>query len=195
MDSIKALGMNIIVVWPGVFWWEDGIHPDYPFHTGKEILNYAEKIGLEIVMELAGQITSLEYAPDFVMKQEYLAVNENGTLRNHVRNYDYINYFHPEVKNLIKKNFQDTAAAYKGFPALYGYDIWNETMWKSYDGFTIQVFRNWLEKKYGTIAALNDSWDRVYHDWSQIEYTSWIWASTMPMVDFFIFSGKRLVFF
>ena len=59
MDKMKNIGMNFIVVWPAVYWWEDRNLPNYPYNTGHEILKYADKIGMKVIMELAGQITSL----------------------------------------------------------------------------------------------------------------------------------------
>ena len=75
--QMKQSGFNTIVVWPAYFWWE-GKGTDYPFATGKKVLELAEKYELKIVMELAGQLTSMEYAPDFLMKDEYYAIDENG---------------------------------------------------------------------------------------------------------------------
>ncbi|WP_127579602.1 beta-galactosidase [Paenibacillus koleovorans] len=66
---------------------------------------------------------------------------------------------------------------------MYGYDILNETGFTSYDRYTLQVYRGWLEEKYGTIERLNDAWDRVYYSWHQIEYNFWQWPSVMPLVD------------
>ena len=75
--QMKQSGFNTVVVWPACFWWEER-GPDYPFATGKRVLELAEKHSLKIVMELAGQLTSMEYAPDFLMKDEYYAIDENG---------------------------------------------------------------------------------------------------------------------
>ncbi|MCD1259899.1 beta-galactosidase [Paenibacillus athensensis] len=183
LDAIKQCGMNLVVIWPAVFWWESRLHPDYPFHTGKQILAYAEQIGLKVIMELAGQITSLEYAPDFWMKPEYFAQNADGSANNNKNYFDFLNYNHPEVKALVRKGFIAAAEAYKDFPALYGYDILNETMFTSYDCYTLRLFRSWLEDKYEALDKLNDIWDRAYTDWNQIEFTTWLWASVMPFVD------------
>lgn len=62
--DMHALGMNTVVVWPAVYWWEpQGEH--YPCQTGRDLLADAEEIGIGVIMELAGQITAMEYAPDF----------------------------------------------------------------------------------------------------------------------------------
>ena len=78
LKKIRDLGMNFVVIWPSVYWWEDKTNKNYPFDTGCKILEYAQKIGLSIIMELAGQITSLEYAPDYLMKEEYLVMDIEG---------------------------------------------------------------------------------------------------------------------
>jgi beta-galactosidase len=183
LDDMKRCGMNLAVIWPAVFWWEDRADPAYPFRTGLEILEHARKIGMKIIMELAGQITALEYAPDFVMKPDYYAVKRDGIARSESFVFDYLNFNHPEVKTLIRKSFTEIAGAYKDCEALYGYDIWNETMFTSYDRYTLQLYREWLERKYGTIEKLNAVWDRTYYDWSQIEFNFWLWPSVMPHVD------------
>ncbi|MGG1519370.1 beta-galactosidase [Paenibacillus oryzisoli] len=183
MEAMKRCGMNTVVVWPAVFWWENRAHAHYPFQTGIAILEHAEQLGMKVIMELAGQITSLEYAPDFLMKDDYYAVKQDGSLKNDARVFDCLNYNHPEIKQLVKQNFTAAAGAYKGFSALYGYDILNETMFTSYDRYTLQLFRQWLETKYGTIERLNEVWDRAYFGWHQVEFTSWLWPSVMPFVD------------
>ncbi len=50
MRSMKATGLNFVVVWPAVYWWEDRAHRDYPFNTGHQILTYADEIGMKIII-------------------------------------------------------------------------------------------------------------------------------------------------
>lgn len=192
MQAMKELGMNIVVIWPAVYWWEDKSLPDYPYHTGHEILKFAEKIGMKVIMELAGQLTSLEYAPDFLMRDKYYSKTFDG--RNDIWEwvYGYINYNHPEVKSLIRKIFSGAVKNYKDYSSLYGYDIWNETMFSSYDEYTLELFRKFLKNKYGTIEELNRVWDRTYFDWSQIKFTKWLWASVMPFVDYNQFKKENI---
>ena len=186
LKAIRDLGMNFVVVWPAVFWWEDPALPDYPYHTGKEILRYAETIGLKVIMETAGQIACLEYAPDFVMKDEYLTVTRDGLPdRDHGHwFFGFINYFHPEVRALMRGYLHGIAEQYRGFPALYGYDIWNETMFESHDPHTMARFQAWLQEKYGTLERLNDAWESTYSQWTQVRFSQLLWASVMPFVDY-----------
>lgn len=192
LDKMKATGMNTAVIWPAVYWWEDETTERYPYATGHHILQYAEQIGLDIVMELAGQLASLEYVPDFLMKDEYYAVKYEGHYAKDKNQYDYVNYNHPEVKALIKQQYSEIAQNYKGYAALAGYDIWNETMFESYDEYTLQIFQGWLKQKYTSLRALNDAWDRVFKDWSQITFNRWMWASVMPRVDYRRFQKENI---
>ncbi|MGG1553765.1 beta-galactosidase [Paenibacillus ferrarius] len=184
LQAMKQSGMNTAVIWPAVYWWEDSSLPHYPYNTGHYILQVAEEIGLQIIMELSGQITSLEYAPDYAMKEEFYAVKYDGTYTNDYLYFGYLNYNHPELRAMIVEQFAETARQYKGYASLYGYDIWNETMFESYDVHTLRRYRKWLEDKYGTIDALNDVWDRVYRSFDDIHFNRWMWASVMPVVDY-----------
>lgn len=184
LASMKEIGMNTVVIWPAIYWWEDRTLPHYPFHTGRKILEMAEELDMKIIMELEGQVTFLEYMPDFVMRPDYFAVDPDGHYTNKGTGYGVMNYSHPEVRMLIHKTFSEAASHYKDYSSLYGYDIYNETRFESYDSFTLQAFREWLKGKYGTIGNLNDIWEKTYYDWSQIQFSNWMWASVMPVVDY-----------
>ena len=189
--QMKQSGFNTVVVWPACFWWEER-GPDYPFATGKRVLELAEKHSLKIVMELAGQLTSMEYAPDFLMKDEYYAIDENGHREYGQNSFGFLNYYHPEVKELVLKHFKAAAEAYKDFPALLSYDIFNETMFRSFDEYTLNEFQNWLKNKYGTIEKLNSVWEHTYTDFSQISFEKWKWMSIMPVADYNAFRRESV---
>jgi|GEM_PF-836955 len=192
LDQMASISLNTVVMWPPVFWWEDRSWPDYPYHTGRALLGHAAELGMKVIVELSGQLTALEYAPDAVMKDEYYATGATGTPVRQDWHYGYLNYNHPEVKDLIRTGFAGAAEHYRQFASLYGYDIWNETMFSSYDAHTLALFREWLRSKYGSIEALNEVWDRTYADWDQIGFTNWMWASVMPVVDFGRFRKENI---
>lgn len=192
--DMKAAGQDTVVIWPGFFWWEEK-GENYPFDTGIKILDAAEKIGIKVIMELAGQLTSCEYIPDFMMKEEYFARDKWGAIEAGQPSFGFLSYFHPEVNDLICKHFSDAAKAYCGKSALIGYDIFNETMFRSFDEYTLGEFRNWLREKYGTIEKLNDVWERTYSDWSQIRFETWMWMSVMPRADHAAFKKASITRF
>ncbi|MBQ8357140.1 MAG: beta-galactosidase [Clostridia bacterium] len=180
--QMRENGLDTVVVWPSAFWWEEK-KEGYPFNTGKVLLQIAERVGLGIIMELAGQLPMMEYIPDFQMKDDYYAVDEKGNKKLKPASFGYLNYFHPEVDALICAHYEKTALAYRDFPALIGYDIFNETMFASYDEHTLGRFRLWLQKKYKTIEELNAVWERTYTDFSQVAYAPWMWMSIAPAAD------------
>ena len=180
--QMKEAGFDTVVVWPAAFWWEEK-KEGYPFNTGKTVLEIAERLGLGVIMELAGQLPMMEYIPDFQMKDDYYAVDEKGDKKLETASFGYLNYFHPEVNRLICAHYQKAALAYRGYSSLVGYDVFNETMFFSYDVYTMEAFRAWLQKKYATVDALNDAWERTYTDFSQVSYAPWMWMSIMPSAD------------
>lgn len=185
-EMMIECGMDTVVIWPPVFYWEDQ-GPDYPFSTGKKILEIADVVGLKVIMELAGQLSVFEYIPDSEMKKEYYAVDDKGNREWGQHSFGFLNYYHPEVKAKITANFAKIAGAYKEYNALYGYDVFNETMFRSFDPYTIDAFRRWLQNKYTIIERLNDVWERTYTDFSQIQYEHHKWMSIMPKADYFAF--------
>lgn len=190
-QKIKASGMNTVVIWPAAFWWEEP-SADYPFRTGKNVLQIAEQVGLKVIMELAGQLPMMECIPDFLMKDAYYCVNEDGHKRLKPGSFGWLNYFHPEVDALTCESICRTVRAYKNYPALAGYDIFNETAFHSYDEYTLQQFRLWLQRKYETIEKLNEVWERSFTDFSQVGFAPWMWMSIMPSVDWAVFRKEAV---
>ncbi|MBQ6824598.1 MAG: beta-galactosidase [Clostridia bacterium] len=187
-------GLDTVVIWPSAFWWEEK-KEGYPFNTGRRILELAERIGIKVIMELAGQLPMMEYIPDFQMKEEYYCTDEHGHKKIKHTSFGCLNYFHPEVDALISAHFAKTARAYKDYPSLIAYDVFNETAFNSYDAFTVERFRRWLRKKYQTIEKLNAVWEHNYTDFSQIGFAPWMWMSIMPAADWHRFRRESVGMF
>ena len=75
--QMREAGFDTAVVWPAFFWWEEK-KAGYPFNTGRLVLDLAQKQGIRVVMELAGQLPTMEYLPDFEMKEDYYCIDEKG---------------------------------------------------------------------------------------------------------------------
>lgn len=193
-QQMKENGLDTVVIWPAVYWWEEK-KPGYPFNTGRLVLELAEQTGLGVIMEVAGQLPMMEYIPDFQMKEEYFCVDEYGKKRVEPNSFGWLNYFHPEVDRLICDNFTQTARAYKDYPALIAYDVFNETAFNSYDEYTMGQFRLWLKEKYGTVEKLNEAWEHSYTDFSQVTYVPWMWMSILPAADMGAFRKEAVGIF
>ena len=192
--KMKAAGQDTVVIWPAFYWWEEKTE-QYPFNTGLQILDAAQRQGIKVIMELAGQLSVCEYIPDFMMKEEYFARDKWGAIEPGQPSFGFLSYFHPEVNELICKHFADAAKSYKGKKALIGYDIFNETMFRSFDAYTLGEFRNWLREKYETIEKLNAVWERTYTSWDQIRFETWMWMSVMPRADHAAFKKASITRF
>lgn len=190
-SKMKDCGFDTVVIWPSAFWWEEK-KEGYPFNTGKLVLELAEQAGIGVVMELAGQLPQMEYIPDFLMKDEYFCTDDKGLRRVSQASFGVLNYFHPEVDALICAHYAKTAEAYRHYPALVAYDVFNETMFKSFDPYTMAAFRRWLKEKYGTVERLNEVWERCYTDFEQVEYVPWTWMSVMPAADMITFRKQSI---
>ena len=59
----------------------------------------------------------------------------------------------------------------------YAYCLGDEMALASYSSYfdfdfapaSVAAFRRWLQKRYGSLRALNDQWETAYQDWAQIE--------------------------
>lgn len=104
------------------------------------------------------------------------------------RTNEDVKYMHPEILKSIDSYFGSVAKRYAKSPALVGYNIWNETHYESIDEITIPKFREWLQKKYGTLAELNRVWADDYSSWEQITpLLRRNWESSMPVIDWDLF--------
>src|SRR5436190_10450676 len=75
-----------------------------------------------------------------------------------------------EVRGQAEKFLTALVERYRGSPATYGYDVWNEgSVQDCYCPATQARFRLWLKAKYGTIDALGRAWHRYsYADWQNV---------------------------
>ncbi|HEY7036756.1 MAG TPA: beta-galactosidase [Thermomicrobiales bacterium] len=104
---------------------------------------------------------------------EILPVGKDGHVRTFGsrKHYDHASPVYREHSRRITRGI---AGRYGRHPAVAGWQTDNE--WgchgttRSYGGASQIVFRSWLARRYGTLAALNSAWGNVF--WSQ-EYTDW----------------------
>lgn len=186
--AMASLGMNTVVIWPPVFY-RDG-RPEVDVQ--RSFLKTAAEYGLGVIVELTGQVSNLEYLPDCQWRREFAVENPDGTKLLMQNGLGELNYNQPEVKTRLRQFLEYVVGELKDEPALCGWDVWNETHFKSYDGWTLNRFRGWLEKKYGVIGALNRSWKKSYTAFSQIRLDPVTWASIVPDTDWEEFRVQSL---
>ena len=91
--------------------------------------------------------------------------------------------YHHEPAQAEKDVFLAAAVrAFKDHPALWVWDLWNEPELTTsikrplsfenqvcYCDHSLTAFGGWLARKYGTLEAFNEKWQRTYMDWSEAE--------------------------
>jgi beta-galactosidase len=79
----------------------------------------------------------------------------------------------PKVREQAGKFLTALAERYRDHKAMLGYDVWNEVNYGAdvdYSEHSKRAFREWLQKKYGTLDALAEAWHRYsYYKWEYIE--------------------------
>jgi len=84
----------------------------------------------------------------------------------------------PDVRACAEKFLVTLIERYRGHPALLGYDLWNENSYYGgspnrmycYCEATKSKFREWLRKRYTSLAELGKVWHRYsYQDWEDVE--------------------------
>lgn len=96
------------------------------------------------------------------------------------------------------------ASRYGGHPAVVGWQIDNELGWAGtahcYCEVCASVFRTWLQRRYGTIDALNEAWGTIfwsqtYRDWTEIDLPNLTVGEPNPShrLDYYRFSSDSIV--
>jgi beta-galactosidase len=173
-------GMNIFRHW--FMWGAIEIAPGvYDWHDYDLQMDLAAKQGIRTI--IAEMITSVpEWAADAYSHGVY--VKADGTaLRTLMGVSSATGGFGegsqgvlcldcPEVKEAAGRFLTQLVQRYKDHPAMAGYDVWNECNYSPnvcHCSYTNVKFREWLNKKYGTLSSLNRAWRRYsYTAWEQV---------------------------
>ena len=175
--QIKALGFNAVRAWID---WASGqpAEATYDFETLDVLLELAEEEGLKLVLQVY-----MDSAPAWIGARypDSLFVSSNGQAIRPESSPGYCRD-HPHVRALDNRFYEVLAERAVRSPAFVGWDLWSEPHvinWANptyisnpefcFCPHTINRFRTWLEKKYGSLEALNRSWYRRFTKWDQVE--------------------------
>lgn len=186
--AMREVGLNTVVVWPPVFYREG----KRDFSVQHALCQVAAECGLQVIIELTGQVANLEVLPDAEWSDDLLGITAEGLPARTEGGLGELNYNHPEVQHRMDAFLRECAAALRDEPALVAWDVWNETHFRSYDPYTLTRFHDFLRSRYPSIEALNGLWKKSYSDFSQIRYDSITWASITPDLDWEEFRTENL---
>jgi beta-galactosidase len=104
---------------------------------------------------------------------EVLRVGPNSIRNLHGKRHNHC-YTSPVYREKTALINGQLAQRYANHPAVIGWHISNEYGGDCHCDYCQQAFREWVQRKYGTLEALNHAWwatfwSHTYSDWSQIE--------------------------
>jgi beta-galactosidase len=195
LQTMRDSGYDLITLWPVANAWLTSNSHEFIYSQTKKVMDYCQKLGIQVILQLFGQNQAQEFMPDTLSAPSLEA--QNDFTQGFNENCYWANLNHPTVRHCFENYFESAITALKNHPALYGWDIFNEAHFRSDDPWTTDCYQQWLEKKYGAIDTLNLAWYRRYDGFSQIRpekrrtpYS--IWSSLLPAIDYEKFRSENL---
>ncbi|MFB3903878.1 MAG: beta-galactosidase [Acidobacteriota bacterium] len=177
LEQIKGLGFNAVRTW--IEWTACEPRPgQYNFENLKLLCELAREVDLKVLVQVYA-----DSAPDWVGAQfpDAQFVAQSGEVIPSQSAPGYC-FDHPGVRDKILSLYTEAARIATRYPNFLGWDLWSEPHiinWAIIDfvpnatfcycASSMQRFRSWLEKKYGSLDGLNTAWYRRFSDWKQVE--------------------------
>ncbi len=177
LKKIKAAGFNTVRCW--IDWASaEPKEGQYHFETLDVLSDLAAEEGLRLVVQVY-----MDSAPDWLGRKfpdsHFISISGEAMPSNAAPGFCFD---HPGVHEATLRFFTTLAAHMKTRPAFLGWDLWSEphvinwaeaTYMRSpefcFCPYSVARFRTWLQKKYGTLDALNAAWYRRFESWNEVE--------------------------
>lgn len=177
LRQIRSLGFNTIRCWID---WASGepSEGDYRFDTIDVLLELAEQEGLKLVIQ-----TYMDAAPDWVGRRFPDSLYEAASgQKMQSESAPGFCFDHPGVQKAEIAFFTALAKRAARSKAFLGWDLWSEPHvinWATANYLyrpefcfcpsSVKRFRAWLEKRYGSLDALNRAWYRRFSAWDEVQ--------------------------
>lgn len=176
LDQIKAVGFNTVKCW--VDWATAEPKPgQFDLQNLNLLLRLAQERGLRVIVQIY-----TDSAPDWVGQRfpDARFVDRSGAVIDSQAAPGFC-IDDQAVRNEVVKFIEALSQDANRSNALYGWDVWSEphlVNWAGFDylknpefcycRYTQARFRQWLQAKYQTLAALNKSWYRGFTSWDEV---------------------------
>ncbi|MHB1462055.1 MAG: beta-galactosidase [Armatimonadota bacterium] len=185
LDQFKAAGFNTLKYW-AQWRWNNPRPGEYDFTDLDELMDLAAERGLKVIINVI-----FDVAPSWLFKQypECRMVTADGRMVGPAVNAcrqiggvpgPCLN--HPESQAIRMQFLQATVQRYASHPALDIWDLWNEPELTCclmrepsvenqvcYCPSCASQFIEWLQRKFGSLEAVNARWGRNYQSWDELE--------------------------
>ena len=174
MRLMKQAGVNLVSV--GIFSWAL-LQPDedtFDFQWLDRLLDLLAEHGIYV-----GLATATAAQPAWLSKKypDVLPVDEKGTRLSYGSRQTYCPNS-PSYRRLSRELVRRLAERYQNHPALALWHVNNEYACHTsscYCDTCAEAFRVWLQRKYGSVAGVNEAWGTNF--WSQHYYH---WDEIIP---------------
>jgi len=175
LQAIRQTGFNSIKSW--VDW--ASAEPErgqYHFEALDQILSLSQEAGLKVILQLYA-----DAAPEWLGRRypDASFVTDQGV---RIRSQASPGYCldHPGVRADLAAFIGAVSARAARYRSFYAVDLWSEPHIVNWVWFNSPVefcfcphtqrrFREWLQRRYGTLDALNTAWYRTFSEWDQVE--------------------------
>ena len=177
LQQIKATGFNTVRCW--IDWASaEPREGEYHFESIEQLTDLARDAGLRVIVQVY-----IDSAPDWVGKKypdsHFVSISGEVMPTHAAPGYCFD---HPGVHAAVLRLFSALARRMKDRPAFLGWDLWSEphiinwaeaTYMRSAEfcfcPYSVARFRVWLQRKYGSLDALNRAWYRRFDSWEDVE--------------------------
>ena len=177
LQKIKSVGFNTVRPW--IDWASaEPKEGEYHLETLDVLTDLAQEEGLRVFLQVY-----VDSAPDWVGKKypdsHYVSIGGEVMPSNAAPGFCFD---HPGVRKAVLGLFTALAERMKTKPAFLGWDLWSEPHvinWAEapylrnpefcFCPYSVARFRGWLQKKYGSLDALNRAWYRRFETWDDVE--------------------------
>ncbi|MEK4350851.1 alpha-amylase family protein [Paenibacillus sp. FSL R5-0475] len=185
LSNIAGQGFNCVKYWVQ---WRASVSKEgiYQFDDIQELMDIAEQNGLKVILNVI-----FDVAPAWFYKKHpdsKMITADGSVLEPRAINCRQIGgapgpcYHHAAAATEKAKFLAETVKTFKDHPALWVWDLWNEPELTTgikrklsfdnqvcYCEHSVLAFQEWLKNKYITLKAMNESWQRTYGNWEEVE--------------------------
>ena len=181
LPLLKSYGFNMIKIqehWSA----DESREGEYNFSRVEQVIKRADELDLGVYLGL-----TMEQAPAWIWKKypDCHFVYSDGRRHNQPTQYTIPMdgkpgpcWDHPAVRDAATRFIAELARTLGQYKNIWAWNTFQEIgFWPNtagklgfcYCAHTLARFREWLQEKYGTLAALNATWQINYGDWDEVE--------------------------
>ncbi len=185
LANMRRHRFNTIKIW-AQWRWNNPSEGRYDFSDLIEIMDLAAKNDLRVIVNAIYDVAPAWFwrkHPDAAMiRRDGVRLEPQASPCRQIGGVPGPSYHHAEGMACRRAFTEAMAKALHGHPALYVWDLWNEPELTAfvardpkpeqlvdYSPFAVRAFINWLHRRYQTLDALNESWNRNYQIWEEVE--------------------------